>query len=128
MASTARRDSSCEFLWGGERDPRPFLELAVDRYLSIARERGLDTGRCVIALPGSRAQRGVEELLAERAPAELEPPRVVTEGALPQVLSSELIQFASEWQRALAWRVAILGAPKEVRAELWGGDLDSVPV
>jgi RecB family exonuclease len=120
MASGATR----QFLWG----KRPFLEAAVERWIELVRERELDPASCVIVAPGRRAVRRVEALIAERAPADWIPPRVITEGSLAQTLARERMPIASAWQRSLAWRAALQATPAAERAALWGGDLDALPV
>jgi len=89
---------------------RPFLDLAAPRWIELVRERELDPARCVVVLPGRRAARRFEERLSELAPPEWAPPRVVSEGELAGVLRRERRRSASEWQRALGWREALLGA------------------
>lgn len=100
---------------------RPFLALAAERWIAHVRERGLDPARCVLALPGRRAARRLEERIAALAPADWAPPRVVSEGELARVLSTERVRPASEWQRALAWREVLGAASSDERDALWSG-------
>jgi len=103
---------------------RPFLDLAAPRWIELVRERELDPARCVVVLPGRRAARRFEERLSELAPPEWAPPRVVSEGELAGVLRRERRRSASEWQRALGWREALLGADARALAALWAGGRD----
>ncbi len=100
---------------------RPFLELAAPRWIEHVRERGLDPGRCVLVLPARRAARRLEERLAQLAPPDWPPPRVISEGELAAVLRVERVSRASEWQRALAWREALEACSREELDALWRG-------
>lgn len=100
---------------------RPFLELAAPRWIEHVRERALEPGRCVLVLPARRAARRLEERLAQLAPADWAPPRVISEGELAAVLRVERVSRASEWQRALAWREALEASSREQLDALWRG-------
>lgn len=63
----------------------------------------------------------MEDLVAQLAPAEWIPPRVVSEGELAQLLRKRRALLATDWQSALAWREALESAGETVRGRLWGG-------
>ncbi|MBM3991964.1 MAG: hypothetical protein FJ298_13280 [Planctomycetes bacterium] len=100
---------------------RPFLRSAVEIWIGRVRAGRSKSEDCVLVLPGRRAARRVEDLIAEHAPAEWEPPRVVSEGELAQVLRRRRALLATDWQCALAWREALEAAGEAVRGKLWGG-------
>ena len=102
---------------------QPFLELALPAWLDFVEKQGLDSGSCVLVLPGRRAARRVEERIAELAPPAWAPPRVVSEGELAQALRKRRARLASGWERALSWREALEGADESVRRDLWGAEL-----
>jgi len=100
---------------------RPFLRSAVEIWTERVRAGRSKSENCVLVLPGRRAARRVEDLVAELAPAQWEPPRVVSEGELAQVLRKRRALLATDWQCALAWREALEAAGESVRGKLWGG-------
>ena len=77
--------------------------------------------QCLIVLPGRRAARRVEDLIAQLAPSQWDPPRVVSEGELAQALRQRRALLATDWQCALAWREALEVSGEAVRGKLWGG-------
>lgn len=88
-------------------------------------ERGPDLGRLVVVTPGRRAGRRLLDLLVAAAtapggPGRLVPPRIVTAGALPELLFRTPVPPASRSARLLAWTRCLQG---EVSAED-GGDVD----
>src|SRR6185436_6236859 len=97
----------------------PFLRPAVERWLALVLERGLDSSKCLVVLPGRRAARRVEELIAELAPPSLAPPRVVTDGALAAAVAREPLALASPLERALLWRATMRELPATEREALW---------
>ncbi len=107
---------------------KPFIECAVPRFIALVRERGIDPAQCVLVLPGRRAARRVEERIAELAPLDWPPPRVITESALAGELSSERLVFASAWDRALAWREAMRASSLIERVKLWSSAPNVMPV
>jgi RecB family exonuclease len=107
---------------------RPFLRGAVEAWLELVARRGLDPSRGVLVLPGRRAARRVEELVAELAPPELAPPLVVTEAGLAGALAPEPLALAGPWDRSLAWRRAVEETPSEELAALWPAGGDELPV
>ncbi|MCY3000304.1 MAG: hypothetical protein NTV21_00645, partial [Planctomycetota bacterium] len=114
MANSARR-----IFLGWEK---PFLQLAIPAWIEWVRASGIDSGACVIVLPGRRAARRVEERIAELAPPDWAPPRVVAEGELAQALRRRRARLASGWERALSWREALESAGEGVRKDLWGAE------
>src|SRR5437879_3992971 len=92
MSSTIQR----EFLgWD-----RPALSEAVLRIAARYRHGpDLDLGKVVVVVPGQRAGRRLQELLAYLAEDEklrLTPPEVVTEGRLPEMLYTPKQPFAND--------------------------------
>jgi RecB family exonuclease len=90
---------------------RPLLhtttEFVRDRYL---RDGQLDLRRVVLAVPGARAGRRLLELLvalADERSAILLPPRIVTVGALPEVLFDDASRTAEALVRNIAWVEAL---------------------
>jgi ATP-dependent helicase/nuclease subunit B len=79
---------------------------------------GSDLREVVVALPGARSGRILEELLAHKVGARLAPPKVVTAG----VLSDELLEVegtaASRLVRTLAWERGLMGLPKSELARI----------
>jgi len=90
---------------------KPALPTAVDwlaqRYAADGR---FDLEPCVLAVPGGRAGRRLEELLllhAEEQGWQLRPPRVVTVGQLPEMLYRPQRPFASPLVQQFAWAKAL---------------------
>jgi ATP-dependent helicase/nuclease subunit B len=78
----------------------------------------LDLGRVIVVVPGQRAGRRLQELLAFLAEDEhlrLTPPQVVTEGKLPEKLYTAKQPFADDIVQDLAWAQALRGLPTEKR-------------
>jgi len=72
----------------------------------------LDLGGVIVAVPGARAGRRLEELLVEQAQSlgrPIVPPRMVTVGRLPELLYTPQRPFANELQQQLAWAEALGG-------------------
>ena len=82
----------------------------------LREDSGLDLGQAWIALPGGRAVRHLEELLARSARGLDAAPRVLTVGALVDQLVTTERPAASRLARTLAWRRAL--------TELKRGDLE----
>ncbi|MEM9347850.1 MAG: PD-(D/E)XK nuclease family protein [Planctomycetota bacterium] len=84
---------------------RPALHAAADWLLARERDGSLDMGELLIAVPGGRAKRRLEELLAERSAGRaLIPPRVVTiAGLADRVLPESGGPIASRLTSMLAW-------------------------
>jgi hypothetical protein len=79
-------------------------------------ERSLDLGRVIVVVPGQRAGRRLQELLAflaEDAGLRLTPPAVVTEGKVPELLYTPRLPFADDLTQDLAWAQAL----REMRAD-----------
>ncbi len=70
-------------------------------------ERGDDLSALLVAVPGSRAARRLEELLAREAPPGWSPPHVVTQGVLVDELVALERPAAGRLARTLAWRRAL---------------------
>ncbi len=106
---------------------RPLLHAAVEH----ARERYLRDGRLdlrnvVFAVPGARAGRRLLELLvssADAAHAVLVPPRIVTAGALPEMLFEDNARVADAVVRNIAWVQAL----QSVGAHVLSPVLSDVP-
>lgn len=99
---------------------RPCLAAAVDYLAQRFLQRGrFDLGGVLVALPGGRAMRRLEELLVEEAEvrgATLIPPRLTTIGGLPEMLYTRRKPFAEDLVQRLAW-VDALRAAGERRLE-----------
>ena len=94
---------------------RPALVEAARRLAARYREgSALDLGGVIVVVPGQRAGRRLEELLAflaEEQNLRLTPPRVVTEGRLPEMLYTPKLPFATDVSQALAWAQALRDLP-----------------
>jgi ATP-dependent helicase/nuclease subunit B len=99
---------------------RPALVEAARR---IAEKYGdgqnLDLGPVIIVVPGQRAGRRLQELLAfhaEDKTLRFTPPRIVTEGQLAELLYTPKLPFAGDLVQDLAWAQALLDlAPENLR-------------
>ncbi|MHB8897241.1 MAG: PD-(D/E)XK nuclease family protein [Thermoguttaceae bacterium] len=101
---------------------RPALAAAadylVDRY---RRPTAVDLSRVIVAVPGGRAGRRLEELLLERAEAvglTLSPPSLITVGQLSEKLYAAQRPFADRLTQQLAWGEALARTADGVLAEL----------
>jgi hypothetical protein len=101
---------------------RPALPEAARRLAVRYRQGGtLDLGRVIVVMPGQRAGRRLQELLAFLAEDDglrLTPPQVVTEGRLPEMLYTPRQPFASEVVQDLAWARALRDLPAEQRRHI----------
>lgn len=107
-----------EFLgWNG-----PALREAARRLGTRYRTgNSLDLGRVIIVVPGQRAGRRLQELLAFHAEDEklrLTPPEVVTEGRLPEMLYTPKLPFANDVVQDLAWAQVVRDLPADQRHHL----------
>jgi ATP-dependent helicase/nuclease subunit B len=98
---------------------RPALAVAVQR-LERQYRMGpvLDLGNVIVVVPGQRAGRRLQELLAFRADDDklrLTPPLVVTESQLPEKLYTPKKPFANDLVQDLAWARALAEVPAESR-------------
>jgi hypothetical protein len=94
---------------------RPALPEAARRLATRYRQgQTLDLGQVIVVVPGKRAGRRLQELLAFQAEDEelrLTPPQVVTEGTLPEKLYTPKLPFASDLVQDLAWAQALRELP-----------------
>jgi len=90
--------------WSG-----PLLEKAADW---IRAEHGDALGDVVVCLSGARAGRKLRELLARRAAADWEPPRILTPGRLIDDLVRLEGPVAGRLARTLAWERALRSLPR----------------
>jgi ATP-dependent helicase/nuclease subunit B len=101
---------------------RPALPSAVDEMIKdYAPDDRLDLGKLVVVVPGQRAGRRLRELLVDAASERnllLTPPRVVTEGQLPELLYKPAMPFAPPLVRRLAWGAALAALASKVREAL----------
>jgi ATP-dependent helicase/nuclease subunit B len=109
---------------------RPALPAAA-RLLQTRYRRGhtLDLGRVIIVVPGQRAGRRLQELLAFSAEDDnlrLTPPEVVTESLLPEKLYTPKLPFASDIVQDLAWTQSLRSLPAELRQHVVPHPPDSV--
>ena len=86
----------------------PPLQAAADWILA---ELGGDLVDWTVALPGQRAGRQLAQHLAQRAPAEWTPPRIVTQGQLIDALVQLERPVAGRLVRTLAWERALREVP-----------------
>jgi hypothetical protein len=97
---------------------RPALHAAVDWLLDAFAGEQLDLGDVLIVVPGGRAKRRLEELLAQKSSAML-PPRVVTLGGLAdRLLPAEAPQVAGRMASMLAWASVLREAEQDVMAAI----------
>lgn len=86
---------------------RPGLPAAADYLVErFGSPRTLDLENVVVAVPGGRAGRRLEEILVQRAERQkllLMPPTIVTVGKLPEMLYVAKKPFAEELVQQLAW-------------------------
>jgi len=100
---------------------RPGLVSAVDHLVTRFGQAGLlDLRSVVIVVPGGRAGRRLLELLVDRAGQSgwaLFPPKIITQGNLPELLYCPKRPFADDLVQQLAWVEAIRGSdPASVQA------------
>ncbi|MCZ6796217.1 MAG: PD-(D/E)XK nuclease family protein [Planctomycetota bacterium] len=91
----------------------PAVDLLSERFLSGAT---LDLGGVLVVVPGARGGRRLLELLVERAEEtqkELVPPRIITQGALPEELYEPEKPAAGEILENLVWTDVLRRSPSE---------------
>ncbi len=93
----------------------------------IAAERGADAGALVVALPGARAVRRLQEHLARLLPPDAAPPRVLTQGALTDALVRAEAPAAGRLLRTLAWERALRELPDALARRLWTPPAGALP-
>lgn len=114
MTDTPRR----EFLgWDGPALPRVAQWLVQHRAEVSGRADG-DLADVIVALPGRRAARRLEQHLARELPRGAAAPRLVPVGHLPDELLLPERPFAGRLLRTLLWRDALRGLPDALRAAL----------
>jgi hypothetical protein len=89
------------------------VRLLRDRY---RRGNSLDLSRVIVVLPGKRAGRRLQELLAFQAEDDellLTPPEVVTESKLPENLYTPKRPFADDLTQDLVWAQVLRDMPQE---------------
>jgi ATP-dependent helicase/nuclease subunit B len=90
---------------------RPALIIAADYLVDQYRQaKSLDLSQVILAVPGGRAGRRLEELLLERSEAAgltLAPPTMITVGQLPEELYVAQRPFADRLTQQLAWVEAL---------------------
>jgi hypothetical protein len=94
---------------------RPALPEAARRLADRYRQgQTLDLGRFIVVVPGQRAGRRLQELLAflaEDDQLRLTPPQVVTEGRLPEMLYTPKLPFADDLVQDLTWAQVLRELP-----------------
>ena len=81
----------------------------------------VDLSRAIVVVPGGRAGRRLTELLVQKtddAALSLTPPKITTEGGLPELLYLPKRPFADELTQKLAWAEALQSTPAEARSKL----------
>ena len=101
---------------------QPALPSAADWLLNRAPISG-DLADFVVVVPGGRAGRRLLEVLVQKCTEDnigLSPPKIVTMGALPELLYSPQRPFADELTQRLAWvdGLKTVAKRRETRAEL----------
>ncbi len=87
---------------------KPALQSAVPLLLERSRsQRFCDLGHVITVVPGREAGRRLLELLTDAADGELIPPRILTQGTLPEELYFPQRQFASELVQQMVWAQAL---------------------
>jgi hypothetical protein len=94
---------------------KPALPEAARRLAQRYRHgKQLNLGRVIVVVPGQRAGRRLQELLAFHAEDEhlqLTPPEILTEGRLPEMLYVPKLPFANDLAQDLAWARALRDLP-----------------
>ncbi len=105
MTDTPRR----EFLgWDGPALPRVARWL-VEHRAEVGGDASGDLSRVIVALPGRRAARRLEQHLARELPRDVAPPRLLSVGHLPDEVLLPEHPFAGRLLRTLLWRDALRG-------------------
>ncbi len=90
---------------------QPFLQSVARRLIEMrCCEQSSDLRDVIVVLPGSRAARMLEELVAREAAQQdlsLFPPSYITPGALPEKIYQPVQEIASAIGEVLAWNAAI---------------------
>lgn len=102
---------------------KPALVSAADFVISrYAQGDELDLSKVIVVVPGRRAGRRFLELLVQRASTRwpgLQPPRIVTFHAFPEMLYPQKQRLADELTQLLVWRKALYSvSAKEIAAAL----------
>ncbi len=111
---------------------KPALVSAADFVIArYAQGDELDLSKVIVVVPGRRAGRRFLELVVQRAESRwpgLQPPRIVTFNAFPEMLYPQKQQLADELTQLLVWRKALYSvSAKEIAAALpHRPDADSV--
>src|SRR5437879_2032104 len=96
---------------------QPALPEAARRLVEkYSNRQTLDLDRVIIVVPGQRAGRRLQELLAFHAEDKnllFTPPRIVTEGLLAEMLYTPKFPFASDLIQDLTWAQALRYLPLE---------------
>ncbi|WP_437191629.1 PD-(D/E)XK nuclease family protein [Planctomicrobium sp. SH527] len=92
---------------------RPALQQAADLLVQRSRSaRVCDLSHLIAVVPGRRAGRRLLELLTEAAGGNLVPPRILTQGRLPEELYPPQRPFASDLVQKLVWSQALRTVPE----------------
>ncbi|HWL11228.1 MAG TPA: PD-(D/E)XK nuclease family protein, partial [Planctomicrobium sp.] len=73
-----------------------------------------DLGHLIAVLPGREAGRRLMELLTEGAQGQLIPPRILTQGSLPEELYPSQRPFAPDLVQQMVWAQALQNVPPQV--------------
>lgn len=94
---------------------QPALTSAADYLIErYASGTDLDLSAVAVVVPGARAARRLLELLAHRSSARfpgLQPPRILTFAAFPELLYQARKPFADDFTQLLVWRQALFSLP-----------------
>jgi len=101
---------------------RPCLPAAADHLFSrLAACEGNGPEDVIVAVPGGRAGRRLEEILVHKAQgtrSDWIPPRIITVGKLPEQLYVAKMPFADELAQQLAWIEAVKAVDRDGLAKL----------
>lgn len=91
---------------------RPALQQAAELLVQRSRSnRVCDLSHLVVVVPGRRSGRRLLELLTEAADGNLVPPRILTQGRLPEELYTPQRPFASDLVQKLVWSQSLQTVP-----------------
>ena len=101
---------------------QPALPAAAEYLIGrCAKDGALDLSGLIVVVPGSRAGRRLVEILVEKSDEKglhFTPPRIVTEGTVPELLYVPKRPFADELTQKFAWAEALRSLAAGVRQPL----------
>ncbi|MDR1958202.1 MAG: PD-(D/E)XK nuclease family protein [Planctomycetaceae bacterium] len=102
---------------------KPFLPAVADYLMERYQkpEKTLDLSHVIVAVPGARAKRRLEELLflkVEKTYPDWIPPNILTVGNFPELLYPQKVPMANDLVQQIAWVTAIRQLQKQDRKTL----------